>query len=631
MSQGAETIMPIVFKAKDEVSADLKKLSDGMKRTEKDGKTAFSVIGKSATVALTGVKKVAGAFGSLLGTLGKFTGIGALIGGGGLGLGFVKVMKDAANFGDEIQKMSQRLGLSTELLSELRFQAELSGTAFANAASGYKILARNMFEARNGVGAAVSAFDELGISITDASGNLRPMEDVIGDIADKFASMEDGSTKTALAMKVFSDQGADLIPLLNSGRSGLKEMADEARKLGLVLDESAANKAAHFNDMLSTLNASLTGLKFQFALSFFEDLSRLMKSMADWIAENRDSIVGFLRDVANGAKTIIEAIVKSFTNENISKQLGIFFESVFTSMFESVGSTAGASFINSFISAVNKANRFLLNKVFGGYADLLLGKSIEIPTIDAEESNFLFTLETEIEALLYVLDQEATKVKVAAENVKKAIDEGLSGGTGAGDDSTFGPWRSFANGFQAAAERIKAEFEDMTKIGTRFAGDLHATLSNNFFAAMNRELTSLKDFFTATFEGIASSIKSILSDLLASRIVGLFADILGGGGIDIGGAGPSSIYSAPFGSSIGSSGLSGTSGPLNGIDFGANGSSAGRTVSGSTGGTNVNIYAMDADSFAGFLAKNGSTLVGALAGAASSNSNNRAMLQGAVR
>ena len=62
--------------------------------------------------------------------------------------------------------------------------------------------------------------------------------------------MEDGAGKTALAIKLFGKSGADLIPLLNQGRAGIKELTDEAAKLGIVISTETAAKAEQFNDTL---------------------------------------------------------------------------------------------------------------------------------------------------------------------------------------------------------------------------------------------------------------------------------------------------------------------------------------------------------------------------------------------
>lgn len=304
----AEKELIIRMKAKDLVS-----------RTTRGMSKAFGSLGKVGKKSLMAVGKAAGAAGRLIkGMLKPLALISTALGALGAGA-FFAAIKSAANFGDEVQKMSQRLGISTELLSELRFQAELSGTNFASAASGYKLLAKNLFDASNGIGLAKDAFDQMGIQATDIFGKLRPIDEVVGELADKFSVLEDGTEKTALAMKIFGRSGADLIPMLNEGRVGLERMAKEARQLGIVIDQEAADKAANFNDQLSTLMASLRGLKFQFGLAFFDDLAEALRNSAFWIAKNRDRIVDFATSamgLLGAAFKVIGAIITEMFSDN---------------------------------------------------------------------------------------------------------------------------------------------------------------------------------------------------------------------------------------------------------------------------------------------------------------------------
>ena len=88
-----------------------------------------------------------------------------------------------------------------------------------------------------------AAFDQLGIKTRNADGTLRSTKATLYDVADAFAAMKDGPAKTAYAMELFGKSGADMIATLNEGSAGMREMAEMAEKLGLVIDEDAAEAA----------------------------------------------------------------------------------------------------------------------------------------------------------------------------------------------------------------------------------------------------------------------------------------------------------------------------------------------------------------------------------------------------
>lgn len=169
------------------------------------------------------------------------------------GIQFVKGAIDSA---DALAKLSQRTGVAVEDLSTLRHAAKLTDTSLEGIAKSLNILSRNMFDARKGSGEAATLFQKLGIATTNADGSLRKATDVMAEVADLFAAMPDGADKTALAMRLFGRAGAELIPLLNAGSRGIREMTEEARRLGLEISTETARAAEQFNDDLTRLKSS---------------------------------------------------------------------------------------------------------------------------------------------------------------------------------------------------------------------------------------------------------------------------------------------------------------------------------------------------------------------------------------
>ncbi|RQW89935.1 MAG: hypothetical protein EHM79_02185 [Geobacter sp.] len=194
---------------------------------------------------------------------GKFAGLTGVMAGLGVTLSagaFAAWIKSTIDAADEMGKMSQKVGVSVEALSELKYAGDLADVSLDQLGVGLKQLSKNMRDASLGGKEQARAFKEIGVEIKNTDGTLRKTDDVFRDVAEKFSTMEDGAEKTALSMKVFGRSGADLIPLLNSGASGLNDMATEARALGVVFTGEAAKAAEQFNDNLTTLKASFTGI-----------------------------------------------------------------------------------------------------------------------------------------------------------------------------------------------------------------------------------------------------------------------------------------------------------------------------------------------------------------------------------
>jgi hypothetical protein len=62
---------------------------------------------------------------------------------------------------------------------------------------------RRAAEAAQGTGEAKDALAQMGIALRDQSGNLRRSEDLLGDVADAFARIEDPAERVRLAFKLF--------------------------------------------------------------------------------------------------------------------------------------------------------------------------------------------------------------------------------------------------------------------------------------------------------------------------------------------------------------------------------------------------------------------------------------------
>jgi hypothetical protein len=72
----------------------------------------------------------------------------------------------------------------------------------------------------------------LGIAWESAPGQLRPVNDILVDLADFFAKLPDGPNKTKLAVQMFGYRGMALIPILNQGGEALKAQFAAADQVG---------------------------------------------------------------------------------------------------------------------------------------------------------------------------------------------------------------------------------------------------------------------------------------------------------------------------------------------------------------------------------------------------------------
>jgi hypothetical protein len=198
----------------------------------------------------------------------------AIAAGAAVGVVMVKNFIDAA---DKLTDLSERTGIAVDDLSRLGYVAQMSGISADEMTSAIVKLSNTMAMASVNGGTASRVFDVLGVSVKNTDGTLRSQVEVLQDVADKFATYEDGAAKTALAVQLFGKSGANLIPVLNGGAEGIQALAEESDKLGNTINTRTAQAAAEFNDNLDRLRV----LSGNAAQSLSESLLPSLVSITD--------------------------------------------------------------------------------------------------------------------------------------------------------------------------------------------------------------------------------------------------------------------------------------------------------------------------------------------------------------
>lgn len=191
-------------------------------------------------------------------------------------------VKAAADYGDQLDNMSQRTGVAVEELAKLQYAAKLSDTSSEALGKGIGNLSKLMVAAAGGAEESSKLFEKFGINLRNADGTMRSTTEVLYDLSDVFTAMPDGPEKTAMAMDFFGKKlGQELIPLLNQGGAGLRAMGDEAERLGLVLNSAQAKAAADFNDNLDRLGQLSRGVAVSIGNALIPALNNMLAKLND--------------------------------------------------------------------------------------------------------------------------------------------------------------------------------------------------------------------------------------------------------------------------------------------------------------------------------------------------------------
>lgn len=239
--------------------------------------------------------------GALPGPLGAIAGVAASPAGAMTGL--LMAAKSAADFGTELDILSQKTGLSHEVIAGLDYAAKQSGVSTELLGTGIRQLAKNTYAAASGSKEQADAFRQLGV---DAASFLKLAPDEQFRImADRLKAVENPTLRAALAMRVFGRSGVDLMPLIDEGADGIARLQEMARSLGLTMGGQEAKRLREFGDRVDDLlmvmkrgaaaiGSALTPRLSEMAVSF----GRGLKAVRQWIDAHGELLTRMLQVAA---------------------------------------------------------------------------------------------------------------------------------------------------------------------------------------------------------------------------------------------------------------------------------------------------------------------------------------------
>ena len=232
--------------------------------------TAYNATAKAFNSVNRGLRSVAKASAPIAGFMTKW-GLATATAAAGATAALVKMRMSAV---DNLAKTADKLGVTTEALAGLQHAAEISGVSTETMNMALQRMTRRVAEAAMGTGEAKGALEELNIN-ADALAKL-PLDQQMNIVADAMQGVEKQSDRVRLAMKLFDSEGVALVNTLSGGSDGLKEMAQEASRLGIAISRVDAAMIEQANDDVLRAKSVFQGFGNQIAT----ELSPLISELA---------------------------------------------------------------------------------------------------------------------------------------------------------------------------------------------------------------------------------------------------------------------------------------------------------------------------------------------------------------
>lgn len=183
----------------------------------------------------------------------------------------------------ELQKLSQSTNLSTDSLQQWQYAAEAVGASSAAVTSDLESLLKTMSSPIPGE--LNMELMMLGVSVRNASGQLRGADEVLKDVGDKLNKM---SSARAVQWAERVGISNDTLMLLKQGRQGLSELFEEAQLVGAIIPEDAINRGAELSKSIKTLKTVFQALGNNIALSFAPNLKKVVDNFKQFLINNAE-------------------------------------------------------------------------------------------------------------------------------------------------------------------------------------------------------------------------------------------------------------------------------------------------------------------------------------------------------
>ena len=203
-------------------------------KAQDQSKKGFNSVNKNINSTQNAMKKLAGAFAGAFAVR-----------------QIVQFGQESLQLADDIGKVADSISVNTTFLQQYQYAAQQSGIETEQFTKALRFFSKGVGEATMGTGLAKRAFEEMGISLTDASGATKKTEDLFKEFFVTLESIEEPFKRNGLLAQVFGSKvGIQMANLIKNGTVALDELAESATG---VIPEETIRDAERFNDAMNRL------------------------------------------------------------------------------------------------------------------------------------------------------------------------------------------------------------------------------------------------------------------------------------------------------------------------------------------------------------------------------------------
>lgn len=311
--------MKVKIEAIDGLSDILKDVSKAASKTSQDVTKSFNKSNKSIKLMTATAKGAATAI--------KGIAVAATAVVAGVGLASAAILKASnttADYADEVDKTSQRIGLSKTVTQEFMFVTKQLGLTITSLERGLAKFQKTTGDAADGSKKAQDSFKRLNIEYQNADGSLRTMDELFPEVIKGLSEMQDETRRNQTAMILFGRAGRDLVPMLNSGTESIEALRKKAHELNIVMDDEGVMSAVEYKDEMEALQMQFEGIFREISTNFIpilkDNIIPLIRTRIIPLFKDLGDAIGSISTFISPILTIIDKLstkIINFVNKTI--------------------------------------------------------------------------------------------------------------------------------------------------------------------------------------------------------------------------------------------------------------------------------------------------------------------------
>ena len=434
----------------------------------------------------------------------------------------IKTAGDTAAYGDQIDKASQKLGVSSTFYQEWQAVLQHSGTDMDKMSATFKKLATASQDASADQQAA---FEKLGLSMDDVS-KMSP-EELFTHVISGLQGMEEGTERTSLATTLLGKGAMEMGALLNTSSEDTQAMIDKVHDLGGVMGEDAVKASARYQDSLQDMQTAFDGIKNGVGAKLLPVLADFMDKVADFIT-NTD-----LTPLTDMVGKAVEGLGNFISNLDI-EAIGNTFQTVVTTIGEVLGTAWDAmSIVFDALQGAFQTITDSLNATGTDWSDVWNGISEVITTVATVIGEIIGIIASVIAGLITEAQTEGTLFNAVWESIQIAIQAAgdiIKGVIDFVSALLSGDWKGAWDAAKGVVETMTNAIDNVVTTIFNGIADFLLSVWDTIKNTVSNAVTAVKDKISNVFSAARDTVHNIFEDIkngVRQRFVDMVRDVLG--------------------------------------------------------------------------------------------------------